>query len=373
MTASKSLLPLLLSTTLFLLTMTLRFSAVRAKEAVKAGYWPNNIQFPVSAIDSTLFTHLFYAFADLDPQTYSVTVSSANLGKFSTFTQTVQLKNPSVKTVISIGGGASDPATFASMAGNSSRRKSFIDSSINLARSYNFHGLDLDWEFPSTATDMANLGVLLTEWRIAVADESRTSGKAPLLLTAAVYYSSTYRSLNYPINSVSNSLDWLNVMSYSLFAPGWWPNMTQPPAPLYNPTSKVSGDSGITAWIQAGLAAEKIVMGIPYYGFAWTQVDPNEHGLFAPATGAAITSDGALAYSQIRVIISKNDAQTVFNSTVFSDYAYFQTTWIGYDDIKSVSTKVSYAKGKGLLGYFAWSVAYDYKWVLSKIGIVHFI
>ncbi|KAL5547608.1 hypothetical protein UlMin_002839 [Ulmus minor] len=155
------------------------------------------------------------------------------------------------------------------MANQPRTRKSFINSSIDIARSYNFHGLDLDWEFPSTATEMANLGTLLTEWREAITQESNTNGKPPLLLTSAVYYS-TYRTLAYPIEAISNSLDWINVMSYNLFAPGWSPNITQPPAGLYHPTT----------WIEAGLAPDKIVLGLPFYGFARKLVDSNTHGLF---------------------------------------------------------------------------------------------
>ena len=34
----------------------------------------------------------------------------------------------------------------------------------------------------------------------------------------------------------------------------------------------------------------------------------------------------------------------------------------------AISTKVSYAKGKGLLGYFAWHIGVDYNWLLSQIG-----
>ncbi|CAJ1944778.1 unnamed protein product [Sphenostylis stenocarpa] len=115
------------------------------------------------------------------------------------FTQTVQRKNPSVKTLLSIGGGASDPSTFSTMASQPSSRKSFIDSSIQLARSNNFHGLDLDYEYPSSSSDMQNLGVLIREWRTALFSEARTSGKQVLLLALAAFINSNYYSLNYPI------------------------------------------------------------------------------------------------------------------------------------------------------------------------------
>ncbi|KAL0013575.1 hypothetical protein SO802_000644 [Lithocarpus litseifolius] len=177
--ASKTL-PYIFSTLLFLLQ--LQFSAGQTE--VKAAYWFPGTGLSVSGIDSTLFTHLFCAIADLDQTTYQVTISSSNSAEFSTFTQTVQQKNPSVKTLLSIGGGDAVAPTFASMASQASTRKSFIDSSIQLA-----------------------------SWSTA-------------------------------------------------------PNLTGAPAALYNPTSQVSGDSGIAEWIQAGVSAKKLVLGVPFYGYA---------------------------------------------------------------------------------------------------------
>ncbi|CBI35716.3 unnamed protein product, partial [Vitis vinifera] len=71
---------------------------------------------------------------------------------------------------------------------------------------------------------------------------------------------------------------------------------------------------------------------------------------------------------QIKQFMAQNGAATVFNASIVGDYCYAGTTWIGYDDTQSISTKVSYAKGKGLLGYFAWHVAADDNWVLSQLG-----
>ncbi|KAJ6382264.1 hypothetical protein OIU77_030833 [Salix suchowensis] len=122
------------------------------KNAVRAAYWFSDSGFPVSDIDSTLFTHLFCAFTGLNPQTNRFIIASENQARFSTFTRTVQQKNPSVKTLLSIGGGDANATDFDGMASQAVSRKSFIDSAIRLARSNNFHGLDLDWEYPSNAT-----------------------------------------------------------------------------------------------------------------------------------------------------------------------------------------------------------------------------
>lgn len=365
--ASKTSPFLMISIFLFLIIGLHSIAAQTAN--VKAVYWFPGSEFPVSSINSTLFTHIYCAFADLNSTTNQVTISPANAAQFKTFTQTVQQKNPDVKTLLSIGGGGADVNAFASMASQASSRKSFVNSSINLARSNSFHGLDLDWEYPDTAAKYTNLGTLLDEWRVAVANEARISGKPPLLLTAAVFRSSNYYSLDYPVQSISNNLDWVNVMSYDFYGPGWSPNSTGPPAALYSGASgQVNGDAGIKDWIQSGVPAKKIALGLPFYGYAWRLVNSNSHGLFSPANGSAISADGSVGFGQIRNFISQNKATAVYNGTVVTDYAYSGTTWIGYDDTQSVSAKVSYAKGKGLLGYFAWHVGADSNWLLSQTG-----
>ncbi|KAG6625690.1 class V chitinase-like [Carya illinoinensis] len=355
-----------LSVVIFSFLLQLHSSA--GQTVVKGVYWFPGSGFPVSGIDSTLFTHIFCAFADLNPTTYQVTISSSNSAQFSTFTQTVQQKNPSVKTLLSIGGGSSSPSTFASMASQASTRKSFIDSSIQLARSYKFHGLDLDWEYPSTSTEMNNLGLLLNEWRAAVAKEASSTRNTTLLLAAAFFYTSNYYTLNYPFQAISNSLDWVNVMAYDFYGPSWQGsmNMTGPPSALYNPRSQVSGDTGIKAWIQAGVPAKKLALGLPFYGYAWRLLDASKTGIFAPANGPAISPDGSQTYSQIRDLITQSGYIKAYNSTFVTNYCYKGLTWIGYDDTESIFTKVTYAKAKGLLGYFAWSVGADKNFTLAK-------
>ncbi|KAL1819715.1 hypothetical protein ACET3Z_014584 [Daucus carota] len=348
------------------LICVLQFLHLCAAQNVKGGYWFPDSGIAASDIDSTLFTHLFCAFSDLNSNTNQVVISSANAGPFSQFTRTVQIKNPSVKTLLSIGGGASNDADFAKMASTSASRKSFIDSSLKLARSNNFHGLDLDYEYPLSANDMVNLGTLLDEWRVAAVAEAQASGKPRILLTAAVSVGPSVDGLRYPIQSISRSLDWINVMAYDFYGPPWAPSMTNAHAALYDPSGRVSGSSGISSWIQAGVSANKLVLGLPLYGYSWQLANANNHGLMAPANGAPGGSgDGSKGYNQILDFIANNQAPKIYNSTIVADYCYSGTTWIGYDDKQSISTKVSYAKQKGLLGYFAWHVAADANWALS--------
>ncbi|KAJ0031434.1 hypothetical protein Pint_14529 [Pistacia integerrima] len=119
-------------------------------------------------------------------------------------------------------------------------------------------------------------------------------------------------------------------MAYDFFYNSNSGRITGPPAPLYSPGTQISGNAGITAWIQAGLSAKKIVLGFPYFGYSLQLADANNHGFWAPTSGV----------KQIKQFIAQNKATHVFNATVVSDYCYSGTTWIGYDDTQSISTKL---------------------------------
>ncbi|CAK9177368.1 unnamed protein product [Ilex paraguariensis] len=224
------------------------------------------------------------------------------------------------------------------MASNSASQKTFIDPSINWARSY---------------------------------AEAKNSSKPPLILTASVSFAPTVDGLNYPIQSISSGLNWINVMAYDFFDPTR-SKFTNSHAALYDSIGQVSASYGIGAWIQAGITAKKLVLGMPFYGYSRRLVNANNHGVLAPANGLVGSDMGAITYHQIKAFITQNKATTVYNATIVSDYCYAGTTWIGYDDKQITSTKVSYAKQKGLLGYFAWRVAADYNWGLSQQGLCEF-
>ncbi|XP_062157965.1 class V chitinase-like [Alnus glutinosa] len=336
---------------------------------VRAGYWYCHSEFPIpmASIPSQLFTHIFAASADVNPHTYEVTFPEKYKDQFSTFTQTVQRKNENVKTLLSIGGDyTSDPATtLASMVSHRNTRKSFIDSSISVARSNIFHGLSLNWIYPSTASDMINLGCLLNEWRAVVKKESEWSGMDQLLLVVAVNFEPTYRSLSYPVDAISRNLDWINVWAFDfgVYTPDLSWTVTGPFATLKNRDyPQYSGDYGVKTWLAANVPAKKIVLGLPFYGYGWRLEDPNNPSPFPPADGPAdgvlFAADGAILYKQIVFFENTNPPEFLPNYVV--DIYRYGNTWIAYNDTPSITAKVRYAyEKKELLGYFAWHLGGD--------------
>ncbi|KAI3709587.1 hypothetical protein L2E82_39353 [Cichorium intybus] len=361
--------------TIFPIVLLFIFHTSTAQTWIKAGYWYTGSEFPVPNINSALFTHLICAFAYINPSTHELFLRASDDPYVSNFAATVKKSNPSVIPLLSIWtpngeyGNNENSSEFLTMTENPSYRKNFIESSIKTARRYGFEGLDLYvTTLLSTTENMntSNLGVLFDEWRVAVDSEMKKStNQKKLILTMAGRYSPELNSVNYPVDSVSRSFDWVHVRSYDYHTP-LTENFTAAHGALYDPSSHVNTDYGINEWIKRGLAASKLVVGLAYHGYAWTLRDPTNSAIGAPAKGVAITRDGSVSYEYIKKYLRGYGVKPVYNSTYVMNYCEIGSFWIGFDDVEAIRVKVEYAKAKGLVGYNAWQVSNDYNWELSK-------
>lgn len=85
--------------------------------------------------------------AKIDETTYTLTaVDQADEADYATFNANAAQKNPNIFTLLSVGGrSASDAATMAIMAADSSLRQTFITSSVNNAIENKFNGVEIHW------------------------------------------------------------------------------------------------------------------------------------------------------------------------------------------------------------------------------------
>lgn len=337
---------------------------------VKGAYYPSwSTTFPPSSIDTSLFTHIFYAFLAPNNVTFKFEIPDSTAVKLSNFTATLRYGTPPVKTLYSIGGGNADSAAFARMASKPSSRRVFINSAIEVARKFGFDGLDLDWEFPQSSKEMEYLARLLNDWRHAINKEAHDSQRPPLLLTAAVYFSVNFflakDPRSFPVASLGKNLDWINAMCYDYH--GAWSNITGPNAALFDPNSNTNTIYGLNSWINAGLPPKKIVMGLPLYGRSWTLKDPKVNGIGAEAIGPG-PGDGVQTYSQIVKLKKDRKVNEVYDVDTVSVYLVVGSTWIGYDDALTTTTKIGFAQALGLRGYFFWALSFDKKWEISSQG-----
>ncbi|BGP14946.1 hypothetical protein JCM10213_007252 [Rhodosporidiobolus nylandii] len=175
------------------------------------------------------------------------------------------------KVLIAIGGW-SDSQYFSGAVSTSSKRDVFVSSIVSLVNTYNLDGVDIDWEYPGTqgadgnevsSDDTANLLLFLKALRAAL----------PHTRLSTCTTQQTYIGANgSPIGDVSayaDILDNILVMNYDVWGASSTPG---PNAPLTNacPNSmqpNANMESAIEQWTAAGMPANKILMGVPAYGY----------------------------------------------------------------------------------------------------------
>jgi len=352
----------------------------------------NYYRFLPEQIDATLLTHVVYAFAKVSPgpafeiQPYEWNDvrddMPAGHGMYDRFHAHVRAQNPSIKTLIAVGGWNfnffdATKGIFSEMASSAEGRAAFISSAIAYCRRHTFDGFSLDWEYPGVVAqggqwfDKENYAVLMGEFRDAIEAEAVATGRQPLLLSAAVAAGEWVVNTAYDVPRVAAAVDWLDLMTYDLH--GSWETRTGAHTALFAPAgagaqsdaAKLTVDHAVRMWIAKGAAPEKIVMGMAAYGRSWTLAawDAGKTGLGLSAAGAGLAGTytrekGFLSYYEIQQMIALGGVD-VYDDATRTHHVVLGDQWVGYDTPESLSHKVDYVFAHDLGGAMVWALDLD--------------
>jgi chitinase len=319
-------------------------------------------------IDAKKLTRVNYAFANI-AQGRMVEGAPADAVNLAALTA-LKKDNPHLTVLVSVGGwtwsgGFSDAAlTLAS-------RSVFIDSVEAFITRYHLDGLDVDWEYPGMSgagnifrpEDKQTYTLLLKELRRRFDTMAGTLHR-PLYLTIAAGASSEFLE-HTEMSDVAKYVDTVNLMAYDYYEPEAG-KPTGNHAPLFiDPADPkaVSADRSVREFEQAGVAARKLVLGVPFYGHVWGQVPATNHGLFQPgqpvpnayATYAAIAST-MLGQGYTRHWDAAASVPYLYNAD--------KQIFVSYEDPESLAAKCKYVKKQHLKGVMFWDYESDPSGVL---------
>ncbi|KAJ8962574.1 hypothetical protein NQ318_000967 [Aromia moschata] len=164
-------------------------------------------KFDVSNVDSSLCTHVIYAFVGLGAD-YKITNldtwESNDTYGYKGYTNLVGLKqsNPELKVLVSMGGWSEGSKRYSELAEDPAKRQILAKDVLNFTQAYGFDGFDLDWEYPGLRDsaypdqDQANYVELLKELKNVLEPHG-------LILTAAVGGVVTVVDVAYDIPAIS--------------------------------------------------------------------------------------------------------------------------------------------------------------------------
>lgn len=324
---------------------TALFSPAKADEAPaeayrSVGYVRNNALEKFGAdMDVSNISHLNYAFGHVNED--SVTVDDDAL--IETLIS-LKDKNPDLKILISLQ-HVGDPTRFSRRCLTPEGRTLLVDQTMEIVDKFGFDGVDLDWEYPginlwtlerTDEADTENFTALLQEFRDRLGEER--------LLTIACGADIPNQEYT-DFAAISPILDFMNVMGYDYnwnkFGTAHHSNLL--PASVGNGNPEVYGEAGINSLLDKGVPAEKIVLGVPFYGYLNSGEDAD-----------------ARNYTQIKEMIESGEYTLEYDETTQQSYlAKDGEMALGFDDPVTLEFKADYVKENGLGGMMFWDYGHD--------------
>jgi chitinase len=306
------------------------------------------------------------------------------------FNQLKKLKarHPQIKVFISLGGWTWSK-NFSRFSRTDAARQTLVASCIDIYLKGNlpvgdgaggpgaavgvFDGIDIDWEYPGgggqpyntvSPADKTNFTLLLAEFRRQLNQLTAQTGRQYYLTIAAG--AGADKIDNTEPGQYSQHLDWINLMSYD-FHGGFEPQgPTNFQSNLYmDPNNPATGvvktyatETAVNKFLAAGVPANKLVIGIPFYGRGWTGVPSGgTNGLYQPATGPA-RGTYEQGIEDYKVLAPRNEPK-FYHPVTKQLWTYNGTEFWSFDDPVVIATKAAYVNNLGLGGLFSWSLDGD--------------
>jgi len=340
----------------------------------------------VEEIDAEKLTHINYAFVNVQDSMAVLTnlaTDSTNFRKLNG----LKKKNPDLKIVISIGGWAWSENFSDAVLTESSRLK-FAKSSVDIVRQYDLDGVDIDWEYPGEAgvpcvagevcarpDDKQNFVTLARELRAAL-DAAGTQDGKHYGITMAAGVTPRYVGDGQWLKDLAASLDWINLMTYDFHMP--FEKTSNHLAPLFGDARDAANAGANTAgaverYLQAGVARDKLVLGVPFYGYGWKGCPPGAggDGQYQPCNGGTTSGiNGGYSYGFDMLLEQgmlapslegANGYRRYWNASARVPYLYnaAQQVWVSYEDPASLQEKARYIRQQGLRGAMFWEMSGD--------------
>ena len=349
-------------------------SVVARADLWSTGYYPGWEQssLPASNVDFTALTHIIHF--SVVPNTNGTLNSSDNGISSGNSADIVSRAHAAGLKVLICVGGADSESGFQGATTNANL-PAFITNLTNFMAARGYDGIDIDWE-PLHIADAQQYSNLVVGLRSALNVFSEHK-----LLTAAAGAYASYPdhppAVEYPMfAALQNQFDQINIMTYDLSGPfgGWvtWFN-----SPIYDGGYRFpstgdlvpSVDGAVNGFLGAGVAANKLGIGMAFYGDIWTGGKgqfPNS--ITQPRQSWIATNPPTLTQIPFVTIMAGYYQTNLYHWDTSAQAAYIGITnanpvnnmFISYDNERTCQAKVSYARNHGLGGVMIWELAQDH-------------
>lgn len=221
---------------------------------------------------------------------------------------------------------------------------------------YPFSGINIDIEYtgPMTPQLKRNMTGLVQKM-----NQHLDQKYDHITLSIDMYASAASKEQLWDVQAIGQEVDYIIVMAYDFHRRS--SPQAGPVAPLFG--GKEYWDSDISEHLQAFLQvvpSEKILLGIPFYGYEWQTTSADPQATTFPNSGSTASFERVQTILNDRQILGVTEA---WNEAALSPYLSYQkngeTYVIYYENSRSLSYKLDYVNQLDLGGIAIWALGYE--------------
>jgi spore germination protein len=239
---------------------------------------------------------------------------------------------------------------------DSQAHANFIESLDNLLLAYPISGVNIDIEYNGEVSDRLRNG--LTDFMKTLNNHLNAKYR-DVELSIDVYAGAGTGRTIWDIPALEPHTDYFIVMAYDFHRRQ--SVVAGPVAPLFG--GKDYWDTDINAQLQAFLQVvpkEKLILGVPFYGYEWQTVSRDSQAHTFPNTGATAT------YDRVQSLLKDKNLFKVeehWNEAALSPYLSYEKDGeiyvVYYENSRSLSYKLDYINQLDLAGIAIWALGYE--------------
>ncbi len=259
------------------------------------------------------------------------------------------------KAVLMVGGAGTNWSNEWTTATNAQTLTTFINNLVTVASQLGYDGWDLDWE------ENLNYPQFL-----ALVKGLRAAAPDKVITLPVMWINQNFPGIDPFYASVAPYLDQMNIMSY-LMADAWsgwlsWHSSALRGAAGNYPSSV---ESSVNAYRAAGVPAQKLGVGISFFGACWSALTTAPRQTVQNGSHI-VASDNVMSYANIMnqyYAANRSVYDTLAEAPYLSSPTAFgpqNCTFVSYENEPSVAAKGAYVKAQGLGGAIIWTVNQGY-------------
>lgn len=235
-------------------------------------------------------------------------------------------------------------------------QEQFITELDAILLAYPFTGVNIDIEYSGPVSDSLRQNYVDF---IATLRNHLNTRYDSIVLSIDVYASAGTKRTIWDIPNLHQHLDYIIVMAYDFHRSS--STVAGPVAPLFG--GKELWDSDISQHLAGFLEtvpSEKILLGIPFYGYEWQTTSRDAQAPTFPRSGRTASVD------RVQTLLEQSEELNVeenWNESALSPYITYEqdgeTFVVYYENSRSISYKLDFVNQLDLAGIAIWALGYE--------------